>query len=200
MRRTPLLLLFEASLDKLADRIAASFIKGVRGKLRRTMTVDGSKLPNGIGKLTIKMSSSRSQPGIAVKGSFDHSSRDIQILVQVSPDFSPRDHKELEAELREKLRHEFEHSDQPASKLHNAPEAARPDDVSSIVDYYTDPAEAEAHVAGFKAHAKERGVSVREVIDARIKKIRHFALKKGSAQDKVDSALAKVKRAWLRRV
>lgn len=199
MRRTRLRLLEGAKIGRQADRVAADFASALRSSDVRRYDVPKRDLPSSVNSARIKVSVSSAQPGIAVRGAFVHDTRAVEIDVEVSPEFAKRDVDEVEAEVREKLHHEFVHSTQPMDKLRKTPPAARGDDVSAMRDYYLNPEEAEAHVAGLKANASERGVSFRKVLDDRLAKIRHFAIKRGSSPESVDGMLRRVRKDWSRR-
>lgn len=199
MQRRPLRLLAESKANAATNEFLHK-LKGMKSPRSFSTRASSAVLPPNVQSLVFKFRVERKQPGVAVKGFYQHDNQAVSIDIQVSSDFSSRDMRELRAEVTEKVQHEFKHSTQPVKKLKKTPAAADPSDLQSMLSYYTNPEEASAHVAGFKAHAKSRGVPVSTVVDEKIEKLRHFARKKGSSPGAIEVVLRKIRRDWNRRL
>jgi hypothetical protein len=136
------------------------------------------------------------QSGVAVRGSYGHDSHDIVIQAQVRPGFSEADLDELFFEVQEKIRHELEHSGQDLGDLRGTPPPPNPAKPKSVRNYYTNPAEVAAHVAGLRQYAKARDLSFVDVVDARMDKLKYYMLKAGMKPRVAAKLAAQVKAAW----
>jgi len=201
MRRRSLLLL-ESELADKATTMTNAFSKSVRASIASLRKSGGLSLNlSNLGTPRVKLVKftlvvEPKQSGVAVRGSYGHDSHDIVIQAQVRPGFSAADLDELFFEVQEKLRHELEHSRQEIDDLRGTPPSPNPAKAKSVRDYYMNPAEVSAHVAGLRHYAKARDMSFVDVIDERMDKLKYYMLKAGMKPRTAAKLAAQVKAAW----
>jgi len=103
-------------------------------------------------------------------------------------------------ELKEAIRHELEHGTQSTEALQNLEDVSPDGDhfynMDTLIGYYTQGGEAEAHVAGLYKKAKDMKVSVQLVLDDYLDTIFQRAIDSGMREPDASYSTKKIAEVW----
>jgi hypothetical protein len=141
-----------------------------------------------------------------VEGAWSFTDNRLEILIKInSPDgmFKTQFLEEINERLSEVIRHELEHFFQSEDLQKASVEAGQKffsnkSDIDARVDYYTNPAELQAFVAGINNLSKRTGKSFSEIADEHMKKI-HSAAQRSNpdASPEELKKLDAIKQNWI---
>lgn len=169
-------------VDQLKLRLSknAGFVRSFKFKVPLPDSIEAKHV-----EVTVKRGSAELDP--IVSGSFtgdpdDLGSNTVKVTIEVPKTWSDFTAAlgQLSAvipELKDILRHEFEHTAQPAEDYIGAYDL---DDLEQLIKYFLDPAEVSATVAGMYKNAKTRRVDLRDVFNDRQREILSMARSAGA--------------------
>lgn len=141
-----------------------------------------------------------------MEGAWNFTDNILEISIKInSPDgkFKPQFLEEINARLAEITRHELEHFFQSADLQKTSTTSGQKflsnkSDIDARVDYYTNPAELPAFVAGINNLSKRTGKSFNQIVDEHMKKIYSAVERSNPNASKEElEKIDKIKQAWI---
>lgn len=184
-------------IDQLKLRLSrtAGFVRAFKFNVEPPDAIDVKEI-----RVTVKRGQAQDVP--IVSGGFrgyphDLSSNVIEVLVEVPGSWRDFDEalgqmSTVVSELKETLRHEFEHTKQPVEDYERISDYDLTD-MQDVVNYFLDPAEVAAYVSGLYKHAKTKGIDLADVFTDRqgdvIRLAKQAGADEGGAQDLAQATL-----------